>query len=98
MRFSEHIIRRAVHVAEHILQTDDTYRQAAKKFSVSKTTVQKDLTHRLPHIDKGLAAKVGEIARIHQQTMHIRGGEAVRRKWAEAKGASTNGLSRQRGV
>lgn len=95
MRFPEHIVRRAVDVGQHILQTDDTYREAAKKFSVSKTTIHKDLTCRLPYIDKGLAVRVGEIARIHQQTMHIRGGEAVRRKWLEAKGADMNELSRQ---
>ena len=38
----DYIEERAVSIADYIIETNATVRQAAKKFSVSKSTVHKD--------------------------------------------------------
>ena len=46
-----YIEERAVKTAEYIIETKATVRQTARKFGVSKSTVHKDVTERLPAID-----------------------------------------------
>jgi putative DeoR family transcriptional regulator (stage III sporulation protein D) len=48
---------------------------------VSKSTVHKDVTERLPSISKQLARKVKKILDQNKAERHIRGGEATRRKY-----------------
>jgi len=56
-------------------------RQTARLFNVSKSTVHKDVTERLPSISKQLARKVKKILDQNKAERHIRGGEATRRKY-----------------
>lgn len=63
------------------METRKTVRRIAKDFGVSKSTVHKDLTERLPEIDPRLADQVKEILQYHKSIRHIRGGEATRRKY-----------------
>ncbi|HOB22053.1 MAG TPA: sporulation transcriptional regulator SpoIIID [Bacillota bacterium] len=63
-----------------------TVRQAAQVFSVSKSTVHKDMTERLPSINKELARKVKRILDKNKAERHIRGGEATRRKYQNEVG------------
>ncbi|HZK43015.1 MAG TPA: sporulation transcriptional regulator SpoIIID [Syntrophomonadaceae bacterium] len=79
-----YIRKRAVKVANHILQTSDTVRQTAKVFGISKSTVHKDVAERLPKINKDLAAEVKKILEYNKAERHIRGGEATRLKYANA--------------
>ena len=58
-----------------------TVRQAAGYFGVSKSTVHKDVTERLPGINKVLAKEVKRVLEINKAERHIRGGEATRRKY-----------------
>ncbi len=51
----EYIRRRVLEITDHILETQATVRQTARLFNVSKSTVHKDVTERLPSIDKQLA-------------------------------------------
>ncbi len=44
----------------------------AKEFGVSKSTVHKDLTERLPEINPELANKVKEILEYHKSIRHLR--------------------------
>ncbi len=53
----------------------------AKDFGVSKSTVHKDLTERLPEINATLAKEVKEILDYHKSIRHLRGGEATRQKY-----------------
>lgn len=53
----------------------------AKEFGVSKSTVHKDLTERLPELNSELANQVKEILEYHKSIRHIRGGEATKRKY-----------------
>jgi putative DeoR family transcriptional regulator (stage III sporulation protein D) len=64
-----------------MLETRATVRQTARLFNVSKSTVHKDVTERLPSISKQLARKVKKILDQNKAERHIRGGEATRRKY-----------------
>ncbi len=56
-------------------------RAAAKKFGVSKSTVHKDLSERLPLYNRPLWLQVKEILEENKAQRHIRGGMATRRKY-----------------
>ena len=79
----EDIIDRIVEEANYIADTGATVRAAAKAFNTSKSTVHKDVTDRLYHIDKGLYKKVKKVLNINLSERHIRGGEATKRKYAK---------------
>ena len=53
----EYIEERAVAIANYIIDHNATVRQTAKKFGISKSTVHKDVTDRLEHINPTLASK-----------------------------------------
>ena len=75
--FDSSIEQRAVELAAYIVQTQDTVRGAAKKFGISKSTVHKDVTQRLEHINAPLFQQVnirmnGIYAAALQQERSIR--------------------------
>ncbi len=72
---------RACDLAVYIIENRTTVRAAAKKFGVSKSTVHKDLTERLPHVSPGLYRQVRELLDQNKAERHIRGGLATRRKY-----------------
>ncbi|MCD8016817.1 MAG: sporulation transcriptional regulator SpoIIID [Oscillospiraceae bacterium] len=75
------IERRAVELAEYIVETKSTVRAAAGKFGISKSTVHKDLTERLERVNRGLYLEVKEVLERNKAERHIRGGIATRRKY-----------------
>src|SRR5690625_84845 len=77
----DYIKERTIKIGNHVIETRKTVRRIAKDFGVSKSTVHKDLTERLPEIDPKLAHQVKEILEYHKSIRHIRGGEATRRKY-----------------
>ena len=74
---------RTVEVAKYISDTGKTVRDAAKHFGVSKSTVHKDMTVRLPEIDMILYENVRKILDINKAERHMRGGLATREKYME---------------
>ena len=82
----EYIRRRVLEITDHILETQATVRQTARLFNVSKSTVHKDVTERLPSINKQLARKVKKILDRNKAERHLRGGEATRRKYKSGNG------------
>ena len=58
-----------------------TVRSAAKKFGISKSTVHKDLSERLPAFNRGLYLQVKQVLEENKAQRHIRGGLATRRKY-----------------
>lgn len=56
-------------------------RSAARKFGVSKSTVHKDLSERLPAYNRALYLQVKEVLDENKAQRHIRGGLATRRKY-----------------
>lgn len=75
------ISERVKEEANYILKTGYTIREIAKEFSVSKSTVHKDLNERLHKIDLNLYKKVKVILDYHTNIRHIRGGESTRKKY-----------------
>ena len=72
---------RAQELALYILENKATVRAAAQKFGISKSTVHKDLSERLPSINRGLHQQVKEILNENKAERHIRGGIATRKKY-----------------
>lgn len=72
---------RAVQLAEYITETGATVRGAAKRFGLSKSTVHKDITDRLVHINPSLAAQARKVLDRNKSERHIRGGLATREKY-----------------
>ncbi|MBR2860767.1 MAG: sporulation transcriptional regulator SpoIIID [Clostridia bacterium] len=83
--FYENIEQRAIELAHYIIETGDTVRGAAKKFAISKSTVHKDVTSRLEHINPPLFLKVKDILALHKDERHIRGGIATQKKYLAMK-------------
>ena len=79
----EYIQKRVLDICAYILETQATVRQAANLFNVSKSTVHKDMTERLPSLNKELAKKIKQILEYNKSERHLRGGEATRRKYKE---------------
>lgn len=76
-----YIEERAIEVANFIVNSKATVREAAKKFGISKSTVHKDLTERLTQINPELAAQARVVLDINKQERHIRGGMATKEKY-----------------
>ena len=72
---------RARDLALYIIEEEATVRAAAKKFGISKSTVHKDLTERLPMVDRSQYEKVRAILDKNKAERHLRGGEATRQKY-----------------
>ncbi|WP_028988344.1 sporulation transcriptional regulator SpoIIID [Thermicanus aegyptius] len=81
----DYIKERTLKIGLHIIETRRTVRSIAKEFGVSKSTVHKDLTERLPEIDPVLANQVKEILEYHKSVRHLRGGEATKIKYRRKK-------------
>ena len=79
------IEERAISLAQYIINTGDTVRGAAKKFGVSKSTVHKDVSERLVHINYALAQEVRKVLDENKAERHIRGGMATRLKYSREK-------------
>lgn len=77
----EDLEKRAQELAVYIVENRTTIREAAKRFGVSKSTVHKDLSERLPLCSKLLYAQVKEVLDVNKAERHIRGGLATREKY-----------------
>jgi len=78
---NEYIETRVCEVASYIISSKETVRKTAKVFGISKDTVYKDITERLPKINPQLAKQVSMILAFNKAARNIRGGEATRLKW-----------------
>ena len=77
----EPIEMRACQLAVYIIETGATVRAAARHFGISKSTVHKDLSHRLKQYNYTLYVQVRQVLEKNKQERHIRGGMATRRKY-----------------
>ena len=75
------IEQRACDLAVYIIENQSTVRSAAARFGVSKSTVHKDLTERLPRINVALYKQVRHLLDVNKAERHIRGGLATREKY-----------------
>ena len=72
---------RSVVLGEYLLEHCATVREAARVFGISKSTVHKDVTDRLRHVNHALYLEVQELLNKNKQERHLRGGEATRKKY-----------------
>ena len=84
----DYIEERVLRVAQYIVDTGETVRQAAKVFRVSKSTVHKDLDERLPELDAELFERARAVLLKNKAERHLRGGEATRGKYIEKRRAA----------
>ena len=77
----ERIEKRACDLAVYMIETGATVRMAARHFGISKSTVHKDLSQRLPQCNRQLYEQVRQVLELNKQERHIRGGLATRRKY-----------------
>lgn len=74
---------RACQIAVYMIETGGTVRSAARKFGISKSTVHKDLSERLPAAEPRLYRQVRGLLDRNKSERHIRGGMATRAKYAK---------------
>lgn len=75
---------RCLVLAADLVENKSTVRAVAAKYGISKSTVHKDITQNLIHVDKYLHSEVQKILEINKQERHIRGGEATRKKYIKS--------------
>ena len=75
------IEERACQLALYIIENKATVRGAAQKFGISKSTVHKDLSERLPAFNHPLYLQVKGVLDENKAERHIRGGMATKEKY-----------------
>jgi putative DeoR family transcriptional regulator (stage III sporulation protein D) len=82
----DYIEDRVLEVAKYIIESKATIRRTARVFGVSKSTIHKDMTERLPTINPLIASKAKTILDINKAERHIRGGRATKLKYQAVDG------------
>lgn len=85
-----YIEERVIKCAEYIVATGCTVRACSAHFSISKSTVHKDVTERLPSLNLDLYERVRDILNLNLSERHIRGGIATRIKYQKENGKEEN--------
>ena len=76
---------RCERIAEYMIENGATVRPCATCFSISKSTVHKDLTGKLYYINRKLYEEAKKILEKNKSERHLRGGEATRQKYIRQK-------------
>ena len=77
----ENLEQRAEELALYLIENRTTVRAAAKQFGISKSTVHKDISERLPLYNRSLWLQVKALLEENKAQRHIRGGLATREKY-----------------
>lgn len=80
-RVKGNIEERSCELALYIIENRATVRAAARQFGISKSTVHKDISERLPLYNRPLYLQVKAVLEQNKAERHIRGGIATRRKY-----------------
>ena len=81
LRVKEKIEERAEMLAQYIIESGATVRSAAAKFGLSKSTVHKDISERLPQFRPGLYQQAKAVLDQNKAQRHLRGGAATKKKY-----------------
>ncbi len=79
--------RRCEVLGRYIVENRATVREAAKIFQISKSTVHKDVTLQLCHVNRSLWQEVAAVLQKNKSERHLRGGEATKQKYKNKKRA-----------
>ncbi len=82
----DYIEDRVLEVAKYIIESEATIRKTASVFGVSKSTIHKDMTERLPKINAQIAEEAKNILELNKAERHIRGGKATKMKYKTIEG------------
>lgn len=80
------LYKRAVLVAEHIVETRDTLRGTAKVFGIGKSTVHTDIVKTLKNENYSLYEEAAAVLEQHLLERHLRGGAATKAKFEVLRG------------
>jgi len=80
-KVQNYIRDRVLELSNYIIESGATVRQTAERFGVSKSTVHKDVTERLPQLNEAVANRVRRVLDNNKAERHLRGGEATKRKY-----------------
>lgn len=69
----------------YMIENASTVRATAAHFNISKSTVHKDISERLGKINTAMYKQVREILEKNKAERHLRGGEATRLKYIQAR-------------
>ena len=72
---------RCIRLAEYLIENKSTVRATAKHFGISKSTVHKDLSEKLPHINAALYGEAKAVMDLNKAERHLRGGQATKIKY-----------------
>ena len=89
---------RAILLGNYIAENNATVRTAANQFSVSKSTVHKDVTYRLSRINPQLYERVKLVLDTNKAERHLRGGHATRKRSYEHKIKTAQAISLSRKI
>ena len=73
--------RRCERLGQYIVKHKATVRETAQHFSISKSTVHKDVRSVLRSVNHSLWQEVAQILEQNKSERHLRGGEATRKKY-----------------
>ena len=76
---------RCEEIAAYMLENNETVRGAALVFAISKSTVHKDITYHLYHVNRNLYEQIKKLLDKNKSERHLRGGEATRQKYKRQK-------------
>ena len=76
---------RAKLFACYIIENKATVRATAKHFNTSKSTVHKDVAHRLEKFNPSLADEAKKVLEYNKAERHLRGGMATKLKYSKKK-------------
>lgn len=81
----DYIARRVTAIADYVIETKCTVRDAAARFGISKSTVHKDISERLKILSPKKAKLAKQILETNKSERHIRGGNATKIKYEKLK-------------
>ena len=71
---------RCVILGTYIVENRATVCQTAARYGISKSTVHKDVTETLRHVNRALSEEVAKVLEQNKNERHLRGGEATRQR------------------
>lgn len=72
---------RCIRLAEYLIEHGSTVRATAKYFGISKSTVHKDLSEKLPRINSAMYREAKRVLLLNKAERHLRGGQATKMKY-----------------
>ena len=81
----EDLMERCKVLGTFIFENNATIRQAARRFSYSKSTVHIDVSRRLKEVDVELFERARKVLENNFEEKHLRGGMATKNKYKNMK-------------